>query len=227
MNFQPIAHAEVNDSPHYKTAKCFEKDFSGITRFPAVVERSVDGDTIKISYKRKLYNIRFLSIDTPETHFMGKSQGYWADQAAAQLESFLPVGSKVEIQIEKDNTCDHYGRLLGYVYKDGVNINEAMIQKCLATMYCIYPSVAQCNKLGELTTQCISEKKGIYSDPSFKLPYEWRRVESKRPHEKWVGNIDSGDVFAPGSLDQVPIGKRVFFMSESDIQAPFHKSSTH
>jgi micrococcal nuclease len=211
-----------NEREPAKNAKCHARDFSGIQQFNATLERVVDGDTAKIIFKGHRYSVRFLSIDTPETHFMGKSQGYWGDQATDQLMKYLPAGSEVQIHLDPHNSCDQYGRLLGYVYRNNMNTNEQMLRDCLAVMYCIAPSIDQCKAFGDITTSCIEEKKGIFSDALLEIPYEWRRSQSKRPHQKWVGNLDTYEVYSPEKVDQVPVGKRVFFMSTRDIKAPFH-----
>jgi micrococcal nuclease len=204
-------------------AKCRSADFKGVQRFTAELNNVVDGDTVKITYKGKRYNVRLLSIDTPETHFQGKSQGEWGEKAANRLEELLSESSQVEVRIEEGNTCDRYGRLLGYIYQNGVNMNEEMVREGLAVMYCIYPSLAACKKLSVLNQASIDQQLGIFSDDSVELPYEWRRIISHRSPEKWVGNLATKEVFAPGNLDEVPVAQRVFFMKESDIRAPFHK----
>jgi micrococcal nuclease len=199
-------------------AKCHASDWKGISHFTAQIAKGVDGDTVKIIYKKQQYNVRLLSIDTPETHFMGKSQGYWGDVAAEKLTSWLPVGTTVEVGIDAGNVCDRYGRMLGYIYKDGKNLNEEMLRECLAVMYCIYPSVDQCERFGNITTQCMREKKGIFSDAELEIPYEWRRVMSNRDYEKWLVNLETKKVYSPEQVSQVPVGKRIFFMKKSEIQ---------
>lgn len=205
-----------------KNAKCHYQDFKGLQEFTAKLERVVDGDTAKIIYRGNRYSVRFLSIDTPETHFMGKSQGYWGEKATAQLMSYLPAGSEVQIHVDPNNVCDKYGRLLGYIYHKGLNTNEQMLRDCLAVMYCIAPSIDHCKDFGQITSSCIEEKKGIFSDPRLEIPYEWRRSQSRRSYDKWVGNLDTFEVYSPEKVSRVPVGKRVFFMSTRDIRAPFH-----
>jgi micrococcal nuclease len=206
------------------SAKCRAADWRGVESFPAKLESVVDGDTVKVIYRNKRYNVRLLSIDTPETHFQGKSQGYWGDKAAEELEILLNDSDQVEIHLEEGNTCDQYGRMLGYVYQDGKNMNEQMLKEGYAVMYCIYPNIHYCEKFGAHTNRSIRDGKGMFSDPNVELPYEWRRIMSHRKHEKWVGNLKTKEVFAPVNLDQVPVGDRVFFMKESDIRSPFFKT---
>ena len=202
------------------TAKCTATEWQGIESIPATVEKVVDGDTIKITYQDQTYNIRMLSIDTPETHFQGKSQGYWGDQAANHLATLVPEGSEVEVVFDEEK-CDRFGRLLAYVFKDGQNINLEMVQSGLAVNYCIAPNVMYCKEFGAAVDRNVKKKRGIFGDSGVEVPYEWRRQMSHRPHEKYIGNIETKLVYAPGSLDQVPLAKRIFFMRKKDVSAPY------
>ena len=202
------------------TSKCNSRDWQNVESVSAEIERVVDGDTVKITYHEQTYNIRMLSIDTPETHFMGKSQGYWGDQAADHLASLLPVGSQVEIVFDHEK-CDRYGRLLAYVFKKGMNINFEMAKSGLAVTYCIAPNVLFCKEFGDATDENSKKHRGIFGDSSLELPYEWRRQVSHCPHEKYVGNMESKLVYPPGSLDRVPVGKRIFFMTRQEVTAPY------
>ncbi len=186
---------------------------------PAEVVHTIDGDTVRITARSKIYNLRFLNIDTPETNFQGNSQGHWAEKASARLAELLPAGSPITVQLGIEK-CDHYGRMLGVVFRNGRNINKQMLSEGLAVNYCIWPNI-DCEDLAVITGRNIQRHVGIYSDSSVELPYEWRRQMSNRPHEKFVGNIFTREVYRPGSYDQVAVGERVFFLRESDIQAPF------
>jgi endonuclease YncB( thermonuclease family) len=188
------------------------------------IKSVVDGDTVHVTGKdNKNYKIRMVSIDAPETNYEGKSQGYWGEAAHDRLAELLPVGTEVRVELDA-TPCDQYGRILGHVWKGKQNINRQMVADGFAVNYCIYPNVRHCEEFGELTDKNQVAKKGVFSDPGFELPYEWRRLTGKRPFEKFVGSIESHDVYKPGSYDRVSVGQRVFFMKEKDIQPPFHLS---
>ena len=181
----------------------------------------VDGDTIRILYRNRRFNIRFLSIDTPETHYLGQSQGYWGEKAHEYLAELLPNGTDVTIELDQES-CDQYGRILGHVWKDNENINRRMIESGLAVNYCIYPNQLYCAEYASIVEENIREKKGIFGDPGFELPYLWRQRVSGRSSTKFVGNVFSKEVFPPGSLDSVPVSSRIFFWTQSQIEEPYH-----
>ena len=195
----------------------------GQVELQAAVNRVVDGDTVNILVEGEGISVRLLSIDTAETHYQGKSQGYWGEEAANRLKKLLPVGTSVRVEFEHDR-CDMYGRILGHIWKGDTNMNRKMIEEALAVNYCIVPNTNHCEEYGDITDQNIVEASGIFGDPDFVLPYEWRRIVSNRPYEKYLGNLDTHEVYPPrpDTLDRVPVGLRVFFFKKSDIKLPYH-----
>jgi len=86
----------------------------------AQVVRVIDGDTIEVSIGGKLYKVRYIGIDTPET-------GEWmAPEATAKNEGL--VGGKV-VGLEKDvSETDRYGRLLRYVWVGDLMVNAELVR---------------------------------------------------------------------------------------------------
>jgi micrococcal nuclease len=186
------------------------------------VSGGVDGDTAHVKTREgKDYSVRFLSIDTPETHYNGKSQGVWGERATSRLQELLPVGTAVRLEFGPE-VCDSNGRVLAHVFKGDMNVNEQMVREGWAVNYCIYPNVEYCEELGALTNQNIRDGRGFMGDPSMQIPYIWRREVSGREYTSYVGDMDSKEVFLPGHEDRVPVGNRMFFLKESDIEAPYH-----
>lgn len=203
------------------TEACTSSEFKDVDWLTAETVKVVDGDTLKIDYRNRLMNVRFLSIDTPETNFQGQTQGYWGDRATTRLGQLIPLGRKVKVELGQEK-CDRYGRILGYVWIGQMNVNFRMVQEALAVNYCIAPNFRYCVDLARITEANVESERGIYGDSGPELPYEWRRQMSGRPHEKLVGNIFTKRVYPPGSLDRVPIGARVFFTSLEQVHFPYY-----
>ena len=90
----------------------------------ALVVSVIDGDTVELADGRR---IRYLGIDTPE-------QGeYYAENATARNKE-LVEGKTVELQ-RGNRDQDEYGRLLRYVYVDGVFVNAELIAGGYAEAY--------------------------------------------------------------------------------------------
>ncbi|HTL11336.1 MAG TPA: thermonuclease family protein, partial [Bdellovibrionota bacterium] len=204
------------------TAKCRLKDWSGVEQTAATVVRTVDGDTAHVKVDGAEYAVRFLTIDTPETHYNGMSQGTWGEQAAAHLKALLPVGAPVTLEFE-DEPCDSYGRMLAHVWRGSRDINWQMVQDGMAVNYCIFPNVRHCEDYGDSAQINADHHLGIFSDPSLQIPYVWRREMSHRPEDRWVGNLKTHEAFAPGNLDSVPVGARIFFSKDEEAVPPSYE----
>ncbi|WP_437956226.1 thermonuclease family protein [Sorangium sp. So ce119] len=190
-------------------------------RFPATVVRTVDGDTLHVCDERGVdHAIRMLSIDTPETHFLGASQGYWAEMAAARLSELLPEGAAVEIQTD-EQPCDAYGRVLGYVISGGQLINRLLLEEGLAMTYIVAPNLLHAQELSEAARRSFSARRGMFGDPSVLLPYEFRWSMRGQSSAKLVGSLSRGEVFDLSEREQVPCWDRVFFFDARDVKEPF------
>tara|TARA_Y100000004_G_C8818166_1_gene370685 strand:- start:86 stop:526 length:441 start_codon:yes stop_codon:yes gene_type:complete len=96
------------------------------------VLRVVDGDTIDVLIDlgfglTKKERVRVAGIDTPESRTRNLYEKYLGKEAATYLEEEL-LAENIIIKTEKDGK---YGRMLGWLYKEGENISiqERMINK--------------------------------------------------------------------------------------------------
>jgi micrococcal nuclease len=190
-------------------------------RFRGQITRVVDGDTLQLHDEGGVRrHVRLLSIDTPETHFFGRSQGRWAEVAAARLRELLPVGCEVEIQVDEQR-FDSYGRVLGHVHAGGQLINLQMIEEGLAAPYIVAPNLRHARDFSEAARRSFTERRGMFSDPSVLLPYEFRWSIRGGAHARAVGSLSRGEVFDLSEREQVPFWDRVFFFDVRDIRPPF------
>ncbi|MDQ3099236.1 MAG: thermonuclease family protein [bacterium] len=97
------------------------------TREKVIIRRIIDGDTIELSDGRKL---RYIGIDTPETVKPNAPVECFGKDASNKNKE-LAAGKQAEL--EKDvSEVDRYGRLLRFVYIDGVMINELLVRQGFA-----------------------------------------------------------------------------------------------
>jgi micrococcal nuclease len=187
-----------------------------------VVDRVVDGDTTMVQTATGNYSIRMMGIDTPESHYLGKSQGEWADKATARLRRILPEGTPVALELS-DTPCDKYGRVLAWIHKGDINVNSLMVKGGYAVNYCIAPDMKYCEEFGAYVEKAMASRAAMWSQDQVELPYEYRLRVGNRTQTKWVGNMKTKDVFKPGQTEKVPVADRVFFMEREDIRAPFRE----
>lgn len=201
---------------------CKASLWGGRPGFSGKIESVSDGDTVKVRENGtgRSFKVRFLSIDTPETHYRGQSQGVWGEKASERLQELLPAGASVEIEFDRER-CDSYKRVLGYVSRDRDLVNERMVREGLAVNYCIAPNLVHCDEIGRAATQSIEAREGMFSDPEIELPYDFRRrIDGSRP-TKYVGSRITHQVLRPENQDRIPVGDRVFFTRVSSIALPY------
>lgn len=93
----------------------------------AMVVSVVDGDTIHVENGPQKETIRLIGVDTPELHDPRKPVGCFAKEAKEKVASLI---NGKEVILEADSTQsnrDIYGRLLRYVFLDGVLVNRVLI----------------------------------------------------------------------------------------------------
>ena len=108
--------------------------------YNCTVERVVDGDTIdvvldlgfSVLYKSR---VRLYAIDTPESRTRNKDEKARGKMAGSFLEEAIEDGEKVVIQTKLKDSRGKFGRVLGDVVVDGVNINKLMVKCHLAVAY--------------------------------------------------------------------------------------------
>jgi micrococcal nuclease len=125
------------------------------------ISRYVDGDTIDVNMNGSVETIRFIGVDTPETHKPNTPVQCYGPEAAAHTKAVISKFGKVRLQADPlDTNRDRYGRLLRYVYlPDGTLLDEQIIQQGYGFAYLSFPfskkdqfaadeKAAQSDKLG-------------------------------------------------------------------------------
>jgi micrococcal nuclease len=99
------------------------------------VTKVVDGDTIVVEKNNETNRVRMIGIDTPETVHPNKPVECFGLEASDMLRELIE-GKEVLLKTDPtQDDIDRYGRLLRYVFLDGVDINHEMIKKGFAFEY--------------------------------------------------------------------------------------------
>jgi endonuclease YncB( thermonuclease family) len=107
-------------------------------------------------------------IDAPEWN-----QGFGERSKRALSDLLLD-----KIVVVKKTGEDRYGRTLGIVIVDGVDVNAKMIESGLAWHYKRYNKES---RLAELETLARRAKRGLWADPDPLPPWEFR-IRSQTPN---------------------------------------------
>ncbi|NJK93968.1 MAG: thermonuclease family protein [Bacteroidales bacterium] len=124
-----------------------------------------DGDTFVLQCEQGSIKIRMDGIDAPE-----KDQPF-GSESTNFMKQYLYKKSTV-----KTNGVDRYGRTIGTLYVDGININLLSVQKGYSWHFKKYSSDPE---LSSAEVQAKKEKKGLWEDPDAIAPWEWRKLNSK------------------------------------------------
>jgi len=125
------------------------------------VVKVIDGDTIEVDIDGTIYKVRYIGIDTPELN--DKRAEFCAlAQEATRYNQQLVEGETV--WLEKDiSETDLYGRLLRYVYVDGIFVNAELVSQGLAWAKTYEPDTKYWDYLEELEMEAKQAGRGIWA----------------------------------------------------------------
>ena len=123
------------------------------------VTRVIDGDTIELLGGER---VRFLGIDTPETVKPNTPVQCFGKEASAYTKALLE-GKTVTLTRDVEDR-DKYGRLLRYVYLDGLFVNEALVRDGYARVYTYPPNVNHAQEFVAAERIARSEKRGLWGN---------------------------------------------------------------
>jgi len=96
------------------------------------VTRVTDGDTIKVSGIGSTVTVRLVGIDAPETSKRKHEPGQPFSQKSTKYLASLVLNKSVTM---KSYGTGRYGRILGVVFVNGMNVNLEMVKVGLAEVY--------------------------------------------------------------------------------------------
>ncbi|MFA5004057.1 MAG: thermonuclease family protein [Candidatus Saccharimonadales bacterium] len=104
------------------------------------IARFVDGDTISVNMNGKVETIRFIVVDTPETHKPNTPVQCYGPAAAAYTKNTIG-DQRVRLASDPESTNrDRYNRLLRYVYlPDGRLLEAELLKNGYAFAYTQFP----------------------------------------------------------------------------------------
>ena len=125
------------------------------------VVRVIDGDTIEIEGGDR---VRYIGIDTPEVYPAVEYYGMEAWEKNRELVE----GSLV--RLERDvSERDRYGRLLRYVYVDGIFVNAELVRLGCARAVQYPPDTRHSELLERLEEEAKEAQRGLWQSVSSEL----------------------------------------------------------
>jgi len=106
------------------------------------LDRVVDGDTIDVDIALgfdvmlKKQRIRLYGLNTPESRTRDLEEKQYGLAAKARLKELLENGETLSLRTAIDKKArGKYGRILGTIFADGVNLNDLLIEEGHAIAY--------------------------------------------------------------------------------------------
>ena len=108
--------------------------------YGCTVTRVVDGDTVDVIHHLGFSilhkcRVRLYGIDTPESRTRDKDEKARGKLASKYLSDAIHNGTKVVLRSKLKDSKGKYGRVLGEIVVDDININVSMIENYLAVEY--------------------------------------------------------------------------------------------
>ncbi|MBN1218187.1 MAG: thermonuclease family protein [Anaerolineae bacterium] len=155
----------------------------------ATVTQVVDGDTIQLADGRK---VRYIGINTPE-----RNQPYYKEATDANRQ--LVDGKNVQLEFDAE-TFDQYGRILAYVWADGLMVNWAIVNQGFANAFTVPPNVKYEAEFRQAEREAREAGRGLWagSDATLKIiniQADAPGSDSENPNGEWVEIANQGNAF--------------------------------
>ena len=129
-----------------------------------LVVRVVDGDTIHVRLADRLEKVRYIGVNTPETHHPSRGEEP-GGRAAHAVNRRLIEGKRVRLELDVQPR-DRYGRLLAYVWVGDTMINAELVRLGYAQVMTVPPNVRYQALFVQLQREARDAGRGL-----------WRTVE--------------------------------------------------
>lgn len=122
-----------------------------------------DGDTVVVDMNGQLETVRFIGVDTPETHHPSRPLECYGQEASVYTKQLVGA-SRVRLEADPlDTNRDRYGRLLRYVYlPDGRLVEEELIKNGYGFAYISFPFEKK-SQFTELEKTARDNKLGLWA----------------------------------------------------------------
>jgi endonuclease YncB( thermonuclease family) len=119
----------------------------------------IDGDTIDVTINGQSQRVRYIGVNTPERDEVCYNE-------ARQANTLFVNGKTVRLVKDAENT-DRFGRLLRYVYVDGLFVNQALIEQGYAEVVSYPPNTAHYQTFRQLEQEARNANRGCHPSGIF------------------------------------------------------------
>lgn len=188
----------VLTAPASSTTPSTSTELAG--NYTTTVVRVVDGDTFVVNYNGVEEYVRLIGVDTPESVHPDSERNTEAGVLASDYTKARLEGKQVELEFDVQQR-DMYGRLLAYVYVDGVMYNKTLLEDGVANLVTYPPNV----KYVDDFTTIVTARNAAQAPAQPSNPVTPDKTPDQTPVN--TPSIPSGNQ-KPGPMDTVYVSKR-------------------
>ncbi|NYB73867.1 thermonuclease family protein [Sedimentibacter hydroxybenzoicus DSM 7310] len=156
------------------------------------VIRVVDGDTLVVNFQGREEKVRLIGIDTPESVHPDASKNVEEGKIASNFTKDKLEGKEIELEFDVQER-DQYGRLLAYVYLDGVMFNKTLLAEGYAQVSTYPPNVKYVEEFTETQRTARENNKGLWNEENFNNEV----VLEVKTSGNYVGSLNSDKYHKP------------------------------
>lgn len=172
------------------------------------VIRVIDGDTLVININNVDEKVRLIGVDTPESVHPDPNRNSECGKIASDFTKSKLEGKMVELELDVQER-DKYGRVLAYVYLDGVMFNKTLLSAGMAKIATYPPNtkyvddfvelqrVARENNIGLWGSDCNHNKPEPEPNPNPGVTGELPYIGNKNSKIFHYSNCGSIKVMSP------------------------------
>ena len=122
--------------------------------------RVVDGDTIHVKLGQRIEKVRYIGVNTPESHHptRGEEPG---SREAAEMNRRLVAGQRVRLELDV-RARDRHGRLLAYVWVGDLMVNAELVRLGYAQVMTVPPNLKHQELFVKLQREARDAGRGLW-----------------------------------------------------------------
>lgn len=188
------------------------------------IVRIIDGDTLVAAKNGVEETVRLIGVDTPEIFVNGQQVNDPQAITALEYAKAALTGRYAELELDIEQR-DQYGRLLAYIWLDGIMLNKVLLENGIAKVSTYPPNVKYLDEFTALESIAREKKLGIWGIPQPSEPNSGLFIINKAQAlvgpigdpatAKYIGSIKSDKYHIPGYTHPGPIKEENLIYFES------------
>lgn len=163
-----LTKREEPEKAEYLITPSYAESVTGNRLVDAKYVSTNDGDTFRLIINGKEERVRLLMVDTPEMNYEDNDPMPYAQTAKNFTMALLENAAKIEVLYDVGPKTDKYGRLLTYVFVDGILLQERLLQEGYAAVRYIHePNNSLEDDFREIEEQAKQKQLNIWSHDNY------------------------------------------------------------